>query len=81
MMADAEDGLQFLEGGVGMLFDVRLEALRIELPPMSPAGFRGQRPVLRRRQIAVNRAPTQIKTAGGLDFGAAFIDEFDHPFP
>ena len=80
-MADAEDGLQFLEGGIGMLFDVRLELLGVELAPMTPTGFGGQRPRLPGVQIAVNGAAAEIKAAGGLGFGAARLDEFHHSFP
>ena len=80
-MADAENGLQFLEGGIGMLFDVRLELLGVELAPMTPTGFGGQRPRLPGVQIAVNGAPAEIKAAGGLGFGAARLLEFHHPFP
>ena len=39
MMADAEHLLEFLEGGVGMLFDVDLEFLRVEFAPMTPTDF------------------------------------------
>ena len=81
MMADAENLLEFLEGGVGMFFDVNLEFLRVTFAPMTPAGFGSQRPRLHRVQIAVNSAPTQIKTPGGLGLGTAPIDEFHHPFP
>jgi len=80
-MADAEGLLEFLEGGVGMLFDVNLELLRVEFPPVSPALFRGQRPRLYRGQIAVNGAPAEFKAPGGLGFGTARPDEFHHPFP
>jgi hypothetical protein len=81
MMADAEDILEFLEGGVGMFFDLSLEFLRIEFAPMPPAGFGGQRPRLHGVQIPINGAPTQFKTPGGLGFGAARLDEVHHPFP
>ena len=66
MMADAKDLLEFLEGGVGMFLDVRLEFLRVEFTPMPPACFGRQRSRLRRVQIAVNSAPTQFKAPGGL---------------
>ena len=56
MMADAENPLEFLEGGVGMFFDVNLEFLRVEFAPMTPAGFGSQRPRLHGVQIAVNGA-------------------------
>ncbi len=80
-MADAEGLLEFLEGGVGMFFDVNLELLRVEFAPVSPTGFGGQRPRFHGVQIAVNAAPSQFKAAGGLGLGAARLDEFHHPFP
>jgi hypothetical protein len=81
VVADAKDFLEFLEGGVGMFFDVNLEFLRVEFAPMTPTGFGGQHPRLHGVQIAVNGAPTEIKAPGGLGFGAARLDEFHHPFP
>lgn len=81
MMADAEGVLEFLEGGVRMLFDVRLEFFGVELAPMSPALFRGQRPLLGGGQIPVNRTPSHIEPPGGFGFGAARLDELHHPFP
>ncbi len=81
MMADAKGLLEFLEGGVGMLFDVNLEFLRVEFAPMSPAGFGGQRPRFHGLQITVNGTTTEIKAPGGLDFGASRLDEVHHPFP
>jgi len=81
MMADAKHLLEFLEGGVGMLLDVGAEFLRVELAPMTPAGFGGQRSLLGGGQIAVDGAATEVKAAGGLGFGTAGVDEFDHPFP
>jgi hypothetical protein len=80
-MADAEDGLKFLEGGVGMLFDVNLKFLRVEFAPVAPDLFGGQRSRLGGGQITVDGAPTEVKVPGGFDFGAAFVDEFNHPFP
>jgi hypothetical protein len=80
-MADAKDGLEFLEGGVGMFFDVRLELVGVELAPMAPALFRGQRAFFGRGQIPINGTPRQIKTPGGLDFGTPALNEFHHPFP
>lgn len=80
-MADAEHRLDFLEGGVGVFFDVGLELGRVELAPFAPALFRGERALPGRRQIPVNRASPQIKPAGSLGLGAAFIEKFDHPFP
>ena len=80
-MADAENGLKFLEGGVGMLLDVDLKLLRVEFAPMAPTLFGGQRSGARGIQIPINGTPRQIKTPGGLGFGAARLDEFHHPFP
>lgn len=81
MMADAKRLLEFLEGGVGMLLDVLLELLRVELAPMSPALFRGQRAFSGGDQIPINGTPSQIEPPGGLGFGAARLNEFHHPFP
>ena len=80
-MADAKDGLEFPEGGVGMLFDVRLKFLGVEFAPFSPTGFRGEGAGLDGGQIPVNGTPRQVETPGRLDFGAAVLDEFHHPFP
>jgi hypothetical protein len=80
-MADPEHGLEFLERGVGMLFDVGLKLLGIELAPGSPARFRWQGALLGGAQIPVNRTPSQVKTPGGLGFGAADMNEFYDPFP
>ena len=81
MMADAKHLLEFLEGGIGMLFDLGLEFLRVEFAPVSPAGFRGQHAGFGGVQIPINGTPGQIKPAGGLGFGAARLDEVHHPFP
>ena len=80
-MTDAKHGLQFLERGVGMVLDVRLKLLRIELAPSPPTGFGRQRSPLGGGQIPINGTAGQVKPPGGLGFGAAALDEFDHPFP
>jgi hypothetical protein len=80
-MTDLEHLLEFLEGGVGMFFDVGLELGGVELAPFTPALFRSERAGLSGRQIAVNRAPPQIKPPGSLSLGTARVEEFDHPFP
>jgi len=80
-MADAKRLLEFLEGGVGVLVDVRLEFFGVELAPMAPTLFRGQRAFLGGDQIPINRTPSQIKPPGGLGFRAPALNEFYHPFP
>ena len=80
-MADTKDLLEFLESGVRMGFDMGLQFLRVELAPVSPAGFRGQGSRLGGRQIAVNRLPSQRKAAGRLGFGAPVVNELHHSFP
>ena len=80
-MADAKHLLEFLEGGIGMLFDLSLEFLRVEFAPVSPACFRGQRACFDGLQIPINGTPGQVKAPGGLGFGAARFDEVHHPFP
>ena len=80
-MTDTEDLLEFLERGVRMGFDMGLQFLRVELAPVSPAGFRGQGSRLSGRQIAVHRLPAQLKAAGGLGFGATAFNKLHHPLP
>ena len=80
-MADAEGFLEFLEGGVGMFVDVGLKFFGVELTPMSPTLFRGQRAGFSGDQIPINGTPRQIKTPGGLGFGTPALNEFHHPFP
>ena len=80
-MTDLEHLLDFLEGGVGMFFDVGAELFGVELAPFAPPRFRSERAGLGGRQIAVNRAPSQIKPPGSLSLGTARVEEFDHPFP
>ncbi len=80
-MADTKDRLEFLEGGVGMSSDVRLQLVWIELAPMSPARFGCQRSFLGGHQIPIDGTAGQIKPAGGLGFGAARLDEVHHPLP
>ena len=81
MIADAKHLLEFLEGGIGMLFDLDLEFLRVEFAPVSPACFRSQRAGFGGVQIPINGTPGQVKPPGGLGFGAARLDEVHHPFP
>ena len=80
-MADAKHLLQFFEGGVGVLFDMGAEFLRVEFAPGAPAGFRWQRTLFGGFQIAINGTAGQLKTPGGFDFGAATLNELHHPFP
>jgi len=80
-MADPKDLLEFLEGGIGMVFNVGVQFLRIEFAPVAPAGFGGQCARLGRCQIPVNRLPAQLKAAGGFGFGAPVVNELHHPFP
>ena len=80
MMADTKHLLEFLEGGIGMLFDLGLESLRVEFAPVSPTGFRGQRAGFGGVQIPINGTPAQLKPPGGLGFRAARSDEVHHPF-
>jgi hypothetical protein len=56
-MADAKHLLNFLEGGVGMFFDVRLKFFGVKLAPFAPTGFGGEGAGLDGTQIPVNRTP------------------------
>jgi len=80
-MADAEHRLDFLEGGVGVFFDVGLELGGVELAPLPPARFRVQRTLLGGGQIPIDGTPGQIKTPGSFRLGSAALNEFHHPFP
>ena len=79
VVADPKHVLKFLECGVGMPGNAGLEFLGVELAPMAPALFRGQRSSLRGIQIPINGTPRQIKTPGGLGFGTTALNEFHHP--
>ena len=79
-MTHAKNGLEFLEGGVGMFFAVRLEFMGVELAPMSPALFRGQRAFFGGAQIPIDGTSRQIKTPSGFNLGAAILNELQHPF-
>ena len=81
VMADLKDDGEFLERGIGMLFNVRLKFLGIERAPLAPAGFRGERPGLGGGEVAIDRAPGQLEAAGRLDLGAARLKKLHHPFP
>ena len=80
-MADVKDGLEFFERCVRMLFNVGLKFLGIELAPFAPACFWGERAVFGGGQIAVDRAPTEVKAARRLDLGTASLKKFHDPFP
>ena len=80
-MADAEDGLDFLEGGLRMFFDMGRKFFGVELAPLPPARFRGERAVFGGGQIAINGTPRQRKPPGSLGFGAAGLEEVHHPLP
>jgi len=80
-MADAKYVLEFLKRGVGVLLDVNLEFLWVELTPMSPAFFRSQRICLHGIQIPINGASRKVEAPRGFNFRAAFADEFHDPFP
>jgi hypothetical protein len=79
-MADTKHLLEFLEGGVGMFFDMGVELVRVEFAPVSPTCFWGQRSLAGGGQITVDSAPTEVKTPRGFDFGSTFVDEFHHSF-
>ncbi len=70
-MADVKAGLEFLERGVRMFFDVGLKFFWVELAPFAPTGFRGEGAGLDGLQIPINRTPSQLEPPGGFDLGAA----------
>jgi hypothetical protein len=80
-MTDVKDGLKFFECGGGLLFNLGLKFLGIQCAPFSPTCFRGERARFGSGQIAVNRAPPQLKPPGRLDFGTPRLQTLDHPLP
>jgi hypothetical protein len=80
-MAHAKHPLEFFEGGVGVLFDVGAEFLRVEFAPGSPVRFRRQHPPFGGHQIPIDGTPRQLKPPGGLGLGTTALNEFHHPFP
>ena len=78
-MADTKDPLQFLECGVWLMADVRLQLGRIELAPVAPTGLGCQGVCFGGGQIAIDGAFAQPKQPGGLGPGAARLDKLDHP--
>jgi hypothetical protein len=78
-MADAKDGLQFVQCGVRVVADVRLKLGRIKLAPVAPTGLGRQGVRLGGGQVAIDGALAQPKKTGGLGPGAARLDKFHHP--
>ena len=78
-MADAKDPLQFLERGVRLVADVRLESGRIELAPVAPTGLGCQSVRFGRGKVAIDGAFAQPKQPGGLGPRAAPGHKLQHP--
>ena len=78
-MADAKDPLQFLERGVRLVADVRLQLGRIELAPVAPMGLGRQRVRFGGGQVAIDGALAQPKEPGGLGPRAAPGHKLHHP--
>ena len=80
-MADAQAGGHFFERGVGVVFDVGLEFLGIQLAPFPPTGFWGERIRLGGGQITIDRALRQGEAPGRLGLGTAGLNKINDPFP
>lgn len=80
-MADGEGGGEFLKRGIRMFLDVGRKFLGIERAPFPPARFGGERARFGGGQIAINRAPPQVKAAGRRDLGPAGLKKLHHPLP
>ena len=63
-----------------MPFNGRLKFLRIERAPLAPAGFRGERARFGGGQIAIDRAPPQVKAPRRCNLGTAGLKKFHDPF-
>lgn len=79
-MADGQAGGEFLKRGVGLLFYLGRQFLRIELAPFSPTGFGRQRAGLGGGEIAIDAAPRQIEVLGRRHLGATSLHKLDDPF-
>lgn len=79
-MADVEDRLDFVQGGVGLLADMGGELGGVELAPAAPTGLGGQRVGFGGGEVAVNRADAQGETPGGLGPRAPALDKPHHAF-
>ena len=80
-MADAKDGFEFFERGVGVRFDVDRKFLGIQLAPFTPALFGSEHTRLGGGQITIDRAPSEVKAPGRFRLGTASLKKFDDPFP
>jgi hypothetical protein len=79
-MADGQAGGEFVEGGVRMFLNVGRQFFGVELAPLAPAGFRGERPRLGGGKVAIDRAPGQVEAAGRRHLGTPGLKKFHHPF-
>lgn len=79
IVADVEDGLQFLEGGVGMLADMGQELGRIELAPGTPTGLGRKGAGFGGGQIAIDAALPQLKKTGGFRPRPTSSHKLHHP--
>lgn len=80
-MADAKDGLEFVEGGVGLLADLGGEFGGVKFAPVAPTGLGGERVGLYGGEVAVDGAFPQREALGGLGPRAAALNELHHPLP
>jgi hypothetical protein len=81
VVADGEDGLEFVEGGVRVLADMGGELDGIELTPAAPSGLGGEGVGLGGGKVAIDGAFPQGEAPRGLGPRAAGVDELHDPFP
>jgi len=80
-MADAKDGFEFFERGVGVRFNVGRKFLGIQFAPLAPALFGGEGSRRGGGQITIDGAPPQVEAPGRFRLGPASLNKFDDPFP
>lgn len=73
MMAYAKHGLEFLQRGVRMFFDVRLKFIGVELAPFAPTGFGRQRALL---GAAIRYRYTELRARSNRRAASALVPPF-----
>jgi hypothetical protein len=79
-VADVKDGLDFVEGGVGLLADMGGEFGRVKFAPATPSSLGGEGVSPGGGKVAVDGAFPHREALGGLGARAAALDEPHHPF-
>jgi len=79
-VADVKDGLDFVEGGIGLLADMGGEFGRIKFAPATPSSLGDEGISPGGSKVAVDGAFPQRKALGGLGARAAPLNKPHHSF-